>query len=170
MRVAPVEVGIVSPDPINRVVVVADGIFDGTAVRGYTAEREIDGAILRGTLPKSEQVRLGFIKTARVAAIAECAGEAELVLRVGGIQAESGAEFVNRTVKVARIYVCQALYIELAAEGSLVGVKASNEVADHGERRNRGHHKNDQNERSGRRKLGGRPLHISRTTISFAKC
>src|ERR1700730_15615068 len=55
-RFAPVEVGIGSPDTINRVVVVADGIFNGSAVRGYTAEREIDGAIFRGALPKSEQV------------------------------------------------------------------------------------------------------------------
>jgi hypothetical protein len=78
--------------------------------------------------------------TARVAAIAECAGEAELVLRGGEIQAESGAEFVNRTVNVARISVCKALYMELAAEGLLVVVKASNEVADHGERRNGANH------------------------------
>jgi hypothetical protein len=55
-RFAPAEVGIVSPDTVNGVVVVADDIVDGTAVRGYTAEREIDGAVLRGTLPKREQV------------------------------------------------------------------------------------------------------------------
>ena len=55
-RFAAVEVGIGGPDTINRVVVVADDIFNGTAVRGYTAERQVDGAILRGTLPKSEQV------------------------------------------------------------------------------------------------------------------
>src|SRR6266853_3349742 len=69
-------------------------------------------------------------------------------LHVGGIQAEGGAEFVIRTAKGAGICVCQALHIDFTAEGLTVGVKASNEVADHGERRNRADHKNHQNQRS----------------------
>ena len=57
--------------------------------------------------------------------------------------------------KLRAFYVCQALYIELAAEDLLVGVEASNQAADHGERRNRANPRNDQNERSRARNLGG---------------
>ena len=72
--------------------VIARGVFDGTAVGGNTGQSEIDGGVLRGALPESDQVGFGFVEPAGIVAVAQGAGQAELILRVGGIAGEGSAE------------------------------------------------------------------------------
>ena len=95
-------IGIGIPDSVHGVVVVAGRVFDGTAVGGDAGQREIDGRILGSTLPKSEEVGFGFVETTWDVAVAQGAGEAELVLRIAGIAGEGGAERGNGIIVTAR--------------------------------------------------------------------
>jgi hypothetical protein len=55
-------------------------------------ESEIHRGVLRGALPKSKEVGFGFVEAAGVVAVAQGAGQTKLVLGVGGIAGEGGAE------------------------------------------------------------------------------
>src|SRR5271155_4117544 len=64
-----VGVGLSVPDSVHRIVVIASGIFDGTTVCGDTGESQVDGGILRGTLPEGDEVGFSFVETARIVAV-----------------------------------------------------------------------------------------------------
>ena len=61
-------------------------------------EREIDGGVLRGALPERDEIGFGFIEAPRIVAVAQRARQAELILRVGGIAGEGGAEGIDGVV------------------------------------------------------------------------
>ena len=82
---AAVGVGVGVPDSVHGIVVVTSGIFDRAAVGGDAGESEIDSGVLRSALPESDEVGFGFVETAGIVAVAQGAGQAELVLGVGGI-------------------------------------------------------------------------------------
>ena len=142
--------------------VVASGIFDGTAVGGDAGESEIDGGVLRSALPEGEEVGFGFVETAGIVAVAQGAGQAELVLGVGGIAGEGGAESGDGVVVAVGAGLGEALRVELAAAGLLIGGEAGDEMADRGE----GDGGSDVRMRSMRgaergNEFGERPRHVS---------
>ena len=117
-----VGVGIGVPDSVHGIVVVTSGVFDGTAVGGDAGESKIDGGVLRSALPESEEVGFGLVETAGIVAVAQGAGQAELVLGVGGIAGEGGAEGGDGVVVAAGAGIVETLRVKLAAAGLLVGV------------------------------------------------
>ncbi len=127
--VAAVGVGIGVPDAVHGVVVVAGSVFDVAAMGGDAGQGEIDGGILRGSLPESDEVGFSFVETAGVVAVAQSAGEAELILGVRGIAGEGGAEGGNGVVKAVSVGVSHAFGVQFATARLLVGVEAGNEVA-----------------------------------------
>ncbi len=161
-RPAAVRVGVGVPDSIHGVVVVAGGVFDGTAVGGDAGQREIDGGVLRSALPESDEVGFGFVEAAGIVAVAQGAGQAELILRVCGIAGESGAERGDGVVVAVGAGVGEALLVELAAAGLLIGVVAGDEMADGGESSSGGESEDEKNDgRGAREQFGERPRHVS---------
>jgi hypothetical protein len=115
-------------------VIVASSIFNGTTVGGDTCESQVNGSVLRSALPESKEVGFGFVETAGIVAVAEGAGQAELILRVAGIAGEGGAESGNGIVIVGGAGIDKTLRVELAAAGLLISVEADHEMADRGKR------------------------------------
>ena len=67
---------------------------------GDARQSQVDGRVLRSALPEGDEIGFSLVETAGDVAIAESAGEAELILRVGGIAGESGPESGNGVVVV----------------------------------------------------------------------
>ena len=88
----PVAVRIRVPHSVHGVVVITRSLFDVPAMGCDAGKSQIDGGVLRRALPESEEVRFGLVESARIIAVAQGAGEAELVLGVGGVASKSGAE------------------------------------------------------------------------------
>ena len=113
--------------------VIASGIFDRTAVGGDASESETNGSVLGGALPESDEVGFGFVEAAGVVAVAQGAGQTELVLGVGGIAGEGGAESGDSVVVAGGAGIGETEDVKLAAAGLLIGSEAGNEMADCGE-------------------------------------
>ena len=75
---------------------------------GDAGEGEIDSGVLWSALPECEEVGFGFVEPAGIVAIAQGAGQAELILRVGGIAGQSGAESGDGVVVTAGVGVGEA--------------------------------------------------------------
>ncbi len=105
---------------------------------GYASQSEIHGGVLRGALPQGDEVGFGFVETAGIVAVAQGAGQAQLVLRIGGIAGEGGAESVNGVIIAVGSGIGLAQLVEFAAAGLLIGVVAGDEMADGGESGNGG--------------------------------
>lgn len=142
--------------------VVAGSVFDIAAMGGDAGEGEIDSGILRCTLPEREEVGLGFVKAAGIVAVAQGAGQAELILGVGRIAGERGAESGDGGIVVSGVGVGKTFGIKLASTRLLVGIEAGNKMT-HGGEGNRGRkYKDEQDDgRGARNQFGGRPRHIS---------
>src|SRR4029077_12087825 len=129
--------------------VVTKGVFNRPATGGDPAKSEVDRAILRSTLPKSEKIGFGFLKALGVSGIAQSPAQAELILGVLGITDQGGAQLFHGGFEVAGIDVGQSLCVELAPASLLVGIKAVDEMAD----RSKGGHgrREKENENGGSR-------------------
>ena len=102
-----VSIGIGIPYAVHGIVVVTDGIFNGTTVGGHAGKGKIDGGILRSPLPEREEIRFSFIEALRIVAVAQGAGQAELILRIGRIAGERGTEDIDCLVVVAGVRIGQ---------------------------------------------------------------
>ena len=114
---AAIGVGVGVPDSVHGVVIVTGGVFDGTAMGGDAGQSEIDGGVLRSALPESDEVGFGFVETAGIVAVAQGAGQAELVLRVGGIAGEGGAKSGDGVVVAGGAGVGQTLLRRACGRG-----------------------------------------------------
>jgi len=129
-RFAAVRVRVRGPHAVHSVVIVAESVFDRAAAGGDAAESEIDGTVLRSALPQSEEVGLGFVQALGISGVTQRASQAELIFGVGRIAGQGGTEVFHGSVEVSGLDVGQALRVELASAGLLVGVETVDEMAD----------------------------------------
>jgi len=139
-------------------------------VGGDTGESEIDGCVLRRALPERDEIGFGFVKAAGVVAVAQGAGEAELVLGVCRIAGQGGAEGGDRIVVPGNAGSGETPGKELASAGLLIGGEAGHEMADSGKSGGGGESEDQQeNRRGARNQFGERPRHISSHDIISAE-
>jgi hypothetical protein len=82
---------------------------------GDAGEGEIHGGILWSALPQRDEIGFGLVETARIVTVAQSAGEAELILRVGGVASKGRAESGDRIVVVVGAGCRKSLLVERAA-------------------------------------------------------
>src|SRR5579872_2190651 len=155
------------PDSVHGVVIVAGGVFDGTAVSGDAGEGEIDGGVLRGALPEGDEIGFGFVEAPGIVAVTKSSRQAELVLRIAGIAGEGSAKGSDGVVVTAAAGGRDPESVKLAAAGLLIGVVTCDEMVDGGESSDGGKREDEQDDGCGtgnklrKRWLGERARHTS---------
>jgi hypothetical protein len=140
-------------------------------VGGDARQSQIHGCILRRPLPERNQVGFSLVEQAGIIAVAQGAGQAQLVLRIRRIACKGSAKGCDGVVVVTGGSRRLPLRVQFTAAGLLVRVVAGDEMAYGSEAANRCKSKDEQDDgRGARNEFSKPPQHTSYHDIILRGC
>src|SRR5438477_8464001 len=137
----PLSSRLVSPQAINCVVIVADGIFE-VALGGIEAgERDVDIPVLRRAVPQAEQIRASLIVTF---GIHQRQSEIQFILIVAAVVLQRGAKICNRSLTISGLALCPPDLKQLRRKPPLAMVETRHQPRDRCKRNHRQEGKRNQ--------------------------